>query len=727
MRRSFCRPPMTIGISKAFKGCRRFPWAPALIILAIVAAYANSLNGPFILDDLTSIPDNPTIRDIRQIGQVLSPPKEGQTVSERPLLNLSFAVNYAIGGVDVRGYHATNVAIHITSALLLFGIARRTMLLPKLRRRWSELSTPIAFAIALLWAVHPLQTHAVTYIVQRAESLMGLFYMLTLYCVIRGARSKTIIWHVAAVMACLLGMATKEVMATAPLIALLYDRVFLSGSFSRALRKRWGLYLGLAASWGLMLYLLIKTGLYGEKDVFHPQFVWYYASSQPGVILYYLRLCFWPSPLCLQYMWPIAITWQEIVPSAIVVGLLLTATLWGLARRSVWGFLGAWFFLILAPSSSFMPLVDLIDEYRMYLSLAAVVTLVTSGGAMAFRGMLRRGWVTRRLAMLTAYGALLAAIATLAFLTRQRNAEYVSEVTLWQAIIDKGPDMAKGVAYSNMGNYLTKEGNYDDAMGCFLNALKSNPDNAELHNNIAFLLMENGNIDKAIEHLDKALENKPDYALAYLNMGNARYRKKEFDAAIDYYQKALQYKRDFAEAYNNLASALGSRGRSDEAIASYRQALEIKPDYSDAMLNLASILFLHGRVKEAMVQWRAALPLQPNNAILLENMAWVLSTCADASLRDGTEAIELARKAVELTGEKSPSMLDTLAAAYAEDGKFTQATEVADKALQLASAQGDATLVAKLRARIQLYGRGIPFREKAAEPDEKPAPPERNE
>jgi hypothetical protein len=242
--------------------------AAGLIVLATVGAYHNSLVGAFVYDDQGAIDDNPTIRQLWPIGPALSPPPDAVTVSGRPLLNLSLAINYAISGLNVRSYHAANLMIHIAAALLLFGILRRTFLLPVLRDRFGKAATPLALASALIWAVHPLQTESVTYTVQRAESLMGFFYLLTLYCVIRGAGfgwregvggvfAPTIchvedaltekdsrpleivssavsgekgdcrllwLWYAAAVLACLLGMACKEVMVTAPLIVLLYDR-----------------------------------------------------------------------------------------------------------------------------------------------------------------------------------------------------------------------------------------------------------------------------------------------------------------------------------------------------------------------------------------------------------------------------------------------------------------------------------------------------------------------
>ena len=205
---------------------------------------------------------------------MLSPPDaEGQTVGGRPLLNVTLALNYAAGGTGVWGYHAFNLTIHFLAAMTLYGVVRRTLLRPvafrpggpTVRDRFGPAAPALALAIALLWALHPLATEAVTYVIQRVEALMALFYLLTLYCFIRGAEDEkaasreSTLWFGLSWLACLLGMATKEVMATAPLLVLLYDRVFLAGSFAAAWRRRRRLYAALAATWGLLAYLATGT------------------------------------------------------------------------------------------------------------------------------------------------------------------------------------------------------------------------------------------------------------------------------------------------------------------------------------------------------------------------------------------------------------------------------------------------------------------------------------
>ena len=215
---------------------------PVLVIAAGLFAYHDSFTGAFVFDDVPSIPENATIRHLWPIWQCLSPPHGDRvTVEGRPLINLSLALNYALGGYNVWGYHALNLTVHILAGLTLLGIVRRTLLQPALRERFGTAANELALVVALLWTLHPLQTESVTYIIQRAESIVGLFYLLTVYCFIRAVDSPQCrLWYSLSVAACALGMASKEVMVSAPVMVLLYDRAFLSGSLRPRTASRGG-------------------------------------------------------------------------------------------------------------------------------------------------------------------------------------------------------------------------------------------------------------------------------------------------------------------------------------------------------------------------------------------------------------------------------------------------------------------------------------------------------
>lgn len=719
-------------------------WLSAtLLIAAGLAAYANSFSGVFVYDDASSISENPSIHRLGAVSAVLSPPRDGQTVSGRPVLNLSLAIDYALGGTHVWGYHATNLAIHIFNAMLLLGILRHTFQGPVLRARLGNGATGLALAITLLWVLHPLQTESVTYIVQRAESLAGTFYLLTLYGLIRGSQSsRGIAWYAVAVVACWLGMGTKEIVATAPVMAILYDATFLGASWREALRRRWGLYVGLFASWGLLAGVVFSTGLLGRTQELGATDPWSYARSQPGVILYYLKLTAWPYPLCLDCEWPVANTLIAILLPSLVVGLLAAATIGGVIAGRTWSLLGAWFFLILAPSSSIVPCRQLAFEHRMYLPLAAVLAAGVLGIYLGCQESTRRGSLPGpvRLTGLVSLVGLMAGV--LGFLTFQRNEVYQSVFSLWQDTVSKSPHSARahtnlGAAlaekrqfeealthyrtaielrpdtpgvYCNLGNALTNLGRIDEALANYQKAIEVEPSSADPHNNLANLLARRGQFDQAKAHYQRAVEIKPDYAEAHNNLANVLARRGQIDQAIVHYQRALEIKPDYAEAHNNLGFALITCGKSDQAIDHFEKAVGINPHYALAHYNLANAFSGQGRLAAAIPHWRDAVRLEPGHAAMVNHLAWILAT---SSIRDGAVALQLAEQAVRLTVARDPRALRTLAAAYAENGRFPEAQRAANDALRMASATVNDPLAESLRNDLQAYVAGLPLREAA--------------
>jgi len=712
---SGARPPQTPGPHSTAAHFPSASWrtsilAGGVIVLAGAAAYHNSFGGVFVYDDITSIVENETIRQLWPIERVLSPPRSGETVGGRPLLNLSLAINYALGGLNVWGYHAVNLAIHIMAALLMFGILRRTFMMPALRDRFGKAATALALLSALVWVVHPLQTESVTYIIQRAESLGGFFYLLTLYCVIRGTGAGTIpffaaqnltlpvavvrekgdcppspprpyawVWYVGAVLACLLGTACKETLVTAPLVVLLYDRTFLAGSFREALRRRRGLYGGLAATWGLLAYLVLSTGLISRQAELGSPDPFSYACSQPAAILQYLRLCVWPSRLCISYEWPVASTLWEILPAAIAVGLLLAAIVWGLACRKAWGFPGAWFFLILAPTSSILPLNQLANEHRMYLSLAGVAVLVVPGAfALGDRWLPRpqkTGYGSAALRWATPVAILLAVLAILTWQTALRNSLYQSSVALWQDTLDKRPN--NPVAHNNLGFALGSTGRTAQALEHFTEALRLNPDLPDAHNNLGFAMYSSGKSAEAIEHFHHALRIKPDFSKAHYNLALALANLGRATEAIQHYKEVLRLHPDYAEAHSNLGSALASLGKTEEAIEHYQEALRLDPDRAEVHYNLGNVVAAEGRTSEAIEHYREALRLKPHLARVHDNLGVVL-----AGLGRSAEAIEHYRQALQA----EPASSDThnnLGAALLQIGKTEEAIEQYHEALRL--------------------------------------------
>jgi tetratricopeptide (TPR) repeat protein len=641
--------------------------AVLLLIGAVVAAYHNSLTGPFILDDETSITQNSTIQ---HWSTALQPPHDGsasggRTVSGRPVVNLSFALNYAAGGFAVRGYHLVNLFIHLAATLTLFGVVRRTLAQPTLAARYGGKATPLAFVIALLWGLHPLQTAAVDYVVQRAESLMGLCYLLTFYAFIRGVEAKASrLWRALAVFACLCGMATKEVMVSAPLMILLYDRIFVAGSFAAAWRARRWLHLALGATWLVLAGLVLGSSTRGGTAGFGLGLSgWTYALTQFPAIAHYLRLAVWPSPLVLDYGGSLASPGMlRLALGVTLVLALLAATLIGLYRRSAVGFIGAWFFAILAPTSSVIPLADTMFEHRMYLPLVTVMTVMVFA---LERALEKRGLL-----------ALVLLAAGFGLLTVQRNEDYRSVISIWRDTIAKRPDNAR--AHSVLGTVLLMQGRAAEATPELGEALRLKPDDALAHNNLGVALVQLGRVDEALVHyadavrLDphdgefshnfgdalllagrideaqaqyaQALRSRPDYADAQdNNLGGALLQRGQIPQAIALFEAALRARPNFAEAHGNLGNALAQTGRLAEAISHYEAALQAQPNDAETHFNLGNALFQSSRPKEAMAQYDAALRLKSDFAEAHANLG---SALLQTGRRD--EAIEQYRTALRI-------------------------------------------------------------------------------
>jgi hypothetical protein len=517
--------------------------AAALILIAGLAAYSNSFSGVFVLDDEPAIAQNPNVRSLWPLTTAMSAPPD-TTLSGRPVAALSFAVDGAISGGSLSGYHATNLCIHLAAALLLFGITRRTLITPPLRDRFSSAATTLALIVALIFVVHPIQTGSVTYIVQRVESLMGLLYLATLYCAIRAldAGQARLLWTGASVLACALGMGTKEVMATAPLMVMLWDFQFAPDR----LRDRRPLYAWLASTW-VMLAILVAGG-HRSLSVgfgFAAWPWWRYLMTQAGVIAHYLRLAVVPAPLVLDYDWRAASSLaQAAVPGALIAG-LLAATLWGLWRRSPAAFAGAWFFLILAPSSSVIPVVtEVAAEHRMYLPVAGVIALVVLG----LDGLWRR---MPRVSLVAAAGVVL----LFGRMTYARNADYQDYDRIWSATIADRPHNAR--ARNNYATSLLMKGRYAEAEPHLRVAVDENASFAEAEANLGVALSAQGRLDEGAAHLRRAIEIQPDYVSAHRNLGETYAMQNRLRDAAAEYEKALAIAR--AKGDTNMARELESR------------------------------------------------------------------------------------------------------------------------------------------------------------------------
>lgn len=659
-----------------------FAGACVLVFIGIFV-YGNNLSGPFIWDDIAAVVEN------RQISRIW-PPKEAFLASlssptqvGRPVVNFSLAVNYALCGLDVRGYHVFNISVHILCALVLFGVIRRTLVCESLGDRFGRASGGIALACALIWMVHPLQTECVNYITQRSESMMGLFFLLTLYCAILAINSRRRYWwYAASVFSCVVGMATKEVMVSAPVLVFLYDIIFVRGSLRELLRKRWILYAGLASTWivlGTLTYLYSLKWMAGAIDkasLVLEVGALDYAMNQCIVILHYLRLVFWPYPLVLDYGFPQRVPVGEVLPYAVLLMVLLIATITALFVRPKIGFLGAWLFVILSPTSSFVLLVTEVGaERRMYLPLAGIVILlVITGYILSEKLSVRLRPTKESVIPPTRFGfgcclcsiLLIAVAGLLIWRTVLRNQDYKSDVTIWRTSVAAMPENFRAQSY--LGTALTNAGKPEEALTHYYKAKETNPGDSGVYSNIGAALNAQGKFDEAVSYLQKSIELDPNNPQAYNNLGMSFQLQGKLDKAIEQYRHAIRIAPHSAMVHNSLGSALTAKGQLNDALGHLREALRLRPDLPQPMIVTAMILTVH----------------------------------PDPNVRNVSEAVTLARRACELTKYQNPVMLKTLASAYAAAGHYDPAIITMQKALAIAKRTNDKSLILGIQKQIEL-------------------------
>jgi len=421
--------------------------AATFVAVITCVAFLNSFAGKFVLDDIQDIAHNPALEQ-------LFPPWDamfvGNRLPARPLPYLTFAIDRAIWGVRPFGYHATNLLIHVIAALALYDIVRTTLLSPRLRGRWGDLAVPLAMVIAMIWAVHPLQTQAVTYVYQRIESMTGMFCLVSLACYARAAAQATgrgwsVAWLAGSVAAAAGAMASKESAVVLPLLILAYDWFFVApepaASWLHSLRGRFWYYALLASTWLLIgLQLAIQAKKYQEfNEKNHSPFE--YALTQSGVILHYIRLAVWPVGQQFDYSsWPVATSVWQVLPALLTLVAMVAVTAIGTLHRRAWAWLGVVFFLALTPTSSIMPIEAVANEHRMYVALAAVVTAIVMGSVDL------ADWIAaRRPGRIPGDGRIPAALAGIVIMllvvtTQFRNQLYSKVGGIWLDVLAKDPD-----------------------------------------------------------------------------------------------------------------------------------------------------------------------------------------------------------------------------------------------------------------------------------------------
>jgi tetratricopeptide (TPR) repeat protein len=600
-------------------------WHVAVLLIAGAAIYSNALSGPFIFDDSVSVVNNTSIREWS--SGILFAGREVPTAG-RPLVNVSMALNYALGGLEVRGYHLWNIAMHLSCTLLLLGCARLTLRLPRVPGWLRDRSSEVALAIALVWAVHPLNSEVVDYITERSESMMALAFLATIYASARALDSmRRNAWQGLAVATCALGMACKESMVTMPFAIVLYDTTLVFGSFVQAIRARWRFYAALAATW-LILAALLQSGarMYsaGFSTGISP---WTYLLNQAVMLVRYLRLSVWPSSLVVNYGWPQALTLADVFPSALMIVALMLVTLFALSKRPMLGFLGGWFFLTLAPASSILPIATEVGaERRMYLPLIALVGLA----------MVSLAWLSRRFARGRAIAIAIVALLATAFgaTTLARNREYASPLGLAETVLARWPTPSAEAA---VGQELAVVGRHDEAIARLRGAAPHFP---RAYYHLGGELFNQGKMDEAVPALLNFVRFEPKLAEAVparTMIGRAFMLRQRWPDAEEQLRLVLSMAPPRSQAHTTalgfLADTLFAEQKFAEARGAYLAYLGERPTDAGAMTNLAVSLSALGRLDEAVSAFRRATEMNPGDAQARRNLAMALEDQARAVKR----------------------------------------------------------------------------------------------
>ncbi len=607
-------------------------FAPLLLIsIAVFASYSNAMTGPFLFDDHASIVRNLSIRRVMPLTRSLWGPQDSPTAG-RPMANLSFALNYRADRLEVVGYHVANVMLHVLNSFFLFALIKRTLVSYPWSEHYRRLASSIALTVALLWALHPLQTETVAYVTQRTELLMALFFLATLYSARRLWDAKSpiagLFWQSICVVSCTLGMASKEVMVVAPIVVVLYDFTVFELPASELFKRRKHLYWMLAATWGVLAWLMASNPRSQSVGLGFSITPLEYLTTQFWAISNYLWLAIWPAQLCGDYG-ILKITEVGVwLPGFVVVVSLVGLSLWAWFRWRIFAFLGGWFFLILAPTTSILPIAsEPVAERRMYLPLAAIMVLFVIALVEATR---RWGDAHSQQAsssefasriFLTVFTLILALVY--AGVTYSRNQVFRSELAFWTDVTQKRPMNSRG--FNSLGLAHLEDKRFDEAIVAYQRSIELDPYNADAQMNLANIFQSQKRFEESRQHLDLALQANPKHVYSMMNLGVWYSVQGNIEEALECFDRAQTMNPAIVEPMQRRGHIFFDRGRLDDAIQQYKMALEIAPDSSVTYNSLGTAYLAKYQFDQATLCFRNALRLDPQSSSACSNLGTVFA------------------------------------------------------------------------------------------------------
>lgn len=595
-----------------------------LIVFLSGLAYLNSLDGSFHFDDHSTIVNNGAIRDLTDLRRIAA------SQPARPVLMLTFALNYYFGGMEVFGYHLVNLLLHVAVCLLIYRLASLIFLEGQAESPvsvGSSLASSLPLLAALLFALHPVHTEAVSYISSRSSVLCAFFYLSSFLLFDRTSRPvpgaprlQAHLLLAGSLMAFALALGSKEEAATLPLVLLLYLCLILFPGLPlrRILRQHGAPLLPFLAT-GL-LYLSWRVFSQGALEGMSAP-VRSYNTVSPGlyaltelkvIVFYYLRRLLVPIGLNIDPDIPFyASIWEPSTLLAAAVILALLAVSWKLfGKERPLAFAILWFLITLLPSSSFVPLTDAAAEHRLYLpgvgfalfSAPILTRLACRAGERLSPSGTRWAAAALCVGLLLAYG----------LGTVERNATYREELTLWKDAAGKSPFKAR--PHNNLAVAYLGQGRIDDAIREVKQVLRLEPDYVPGFVNLGLAYSQKGLFDQAILEYQKALRIDPRYVPAHNNLGEIYlYNLGRLDEALAYFKEALRLSPKSVKVLNNLGMAYGRKGRLDEALAVLDRTLKLAPEHVEARINLGAAYAEKGLYDKAVVEFQRALKIDPDN------------------------------------------------------------------------------------------------------------------
>ncbi len=645
-----------------------FPFNLLIVPLLLVtgwAIYSNTFHAPFHFDDLQHVMSNPAIRDVTNLKA------NWEYNRARFIPYLTLALNYRFGRLDVTGYHVFNLLLHILTSLLVYRLTVLTFQTPRMRASpLAPSARAVACFAALIFLCHPLQTQAVTYVVQRMAVLVAFFYLAALVAYIHARLSGRRIFFAVAVFCGVCALVSKENAYTLPAAVFLYEYLFIGEI--RPTRRN-------VLIFGLILTVVaIIFGLnYGNKifapgnlqNVFRASAAMQpqnYFMTQWNVLRTYLRLLVLPVNQNLDYDYPIAKTVfePETFFSGLLLGALLLAAVKYRRRRPLASFCIFWFFLTLFIESSFFPIADVIFEHRLYLAMPA---FAIAAACLAFHLLKKPGWI-----LVVAAGYVL----MLGIATYRRNHVWRSEEALWLDVIEKSPKKVRG--YNNLALYYNENKKYGEALKYAQMAMLMGPHYSELtremwsqmHCNLGVAYYGAGDIGQAFSLILKSIEISEDDSLKYYRLGQVYEKKNDLRSALKTYRKGLEINPDDDRILNALGIHLARRG-SPKAAVMFKKAIRSNPDSAEAYHNLG---LLEKRAKDyphAIEHISEAIRIDPSEAQYAASLG---VACLESG--DSRRAVQALEKAV-LMRPGVPKAHYYLACAYLEAGEPSKAAQQA--------------------------------------------------